>query len=229
MPSSQDIALTASAGEQLKTNYQVHEWRWYYIWLPLISTAVIRFSTTGYRSSGKHCVTCQDWVNRGRKWGVAQWYICTSNSKTDPLHQAMDVFLGATNTKICSVQSILHYIEVHSPAPGPLFIFQSGSSLTHSALCLTFQSTGVSPTAYTGHIGTATTAARCRIVDFLIQTLGHWKIAAYLKDFLSTAYLSLQDFIRFNKQVNFERKAHMVARRKVCKHRYTSSVDARHI
>ena len=108
-------------------------------------------------------------------------------SKTDPLRQGVDIFLGATYTTICPVQAILLYLEVRSPAPGPLFMFQSGSPLTRSALVshlqTALQSAGVSPAAYTGHsfrIGAATTAAKCGVEDSLIQTLGRWKSAAYL-------------------------------------------------
>ena len=108
-------------------------------------------------------------------------------SKTDPLRQGVDIFLGATYTTICPVQAILLYLEVRSPAPGPLFMFQSGSPLTRSALVshlqTALQSAGVFPAAYTGHsfrIGAATTAAKCGVEDSLIQTLGRWKSAAYL-------------------------------------------------
>ena len=110
-------------------------------------------------------------------------------SKTDPLRQGVDIILGATSicTTICPVQAILHYLEVCSPAPGPLFMFQLGSPLTCSALVshlqAALQSAGFSPAAYTGHsfcIGAATMAAKCGVEDSLIQTLGRWKSAAYL-------------------------------------------------
>ena len=99
---------------------------------------------------------------------VVRLYI--KQSKTDTLRQGVDIFLGATYTTICPVQAILHYLEVCSPAPGPLFMFQSGSPLTCSALVshlqAVLQSAGVSAAAYTGHsfrIGAATTAAKCGV------------------------------------------------------------------
>ncbi len=108
-------------------------------------------------------------------------------SKTDPLRQGVDVFLGATNTNICPVQALVWYIAVRSPSPGPLFVFQSGSPLTRTSLISYVQSalrrSGISSSAYTGHsfrIGAATTAAKCGLEDSLIQSLGRWKSAAYL-------------------------------------------------
>ena len=108
-------------------------------------------------------------------------------SKTDPLRQGVDIFLGAISASICPVQALIRYIAVRSPAPGPLFVFQSGSPLTRGALVTHLQAAlknaGVAPSAYTGHsfrIGAATTAAKCGLEDSLIQTLGRWKSAAYL-------------------------------------------------
>ncbi len=108
-------------------------------------------------------------------------------SKTDPLRQGADIFLGATAANICPVKALLHYTAVRSPTPGPLFVFPSGTPLTCKALVSHMQSalchSGISPTAYTGHrfrIGAATTAAQRGLEDSLIQTLGRWKSDAYL-------------------------------------------------
>ena len=108
-------------------------------------------------------------------------------SKTDPLRQVVDIFLGVTNTSICPVQALIQYIAVRNPSPGPLFVFQAGTPLTWSSLVshlqAALQMAGVVPSAYTGHsfcIGAATAAAKHGVEDSLIQTLGHWKSAAYL-------------------------------------------------
>ncbi len=108
-------------------------------------------------------------------------------SKTDPLRQGADIFLGATAANICPVKALIHYIAVRSPTPGPLFVFQSGTPLTRKALVSHVQSAlchaGISPAAYTGHslrIGAATTAAQRGLEDSVIQTLGRWKSKAYL-------------------------------------------------
>ena len=109
-------------------------------------------------------------------------------SKTDPFRQGMDVYVGATNacSGICPVEALLAYIAIREANPGPLFIFQSGASLTRGSLVQHLQAAltqaGIPCTSYTGHsfrIGAATTAARCGISDSLIQTLGRWKSAAY--------------------------------------------------
>ncbi len=77
-------------------------------------------------------------------------------SKTDPLRQGAKIFLGATAGHICPVKALLQYIAVYSPTPGPLFVFQSGTPLTHKALVSHVQSSichsGISPTAYTGTV-----------------------------------------------------------------------------
>ena len=108
-------------------------------------------------------------------------------SKTDPFRQGADIFLGANHTSICPVQALISYLAMHSPMPGPLFIFQSGTPLTRSALVSRVQAAllqaGFSPSKYNGHsfrIGAATMAAKCGLEDSLIQTLGRWKSAAYL-------------------------------------------------
>ena len=108
-------------------------------------------------------------------------------SKTDPLRQGVDIFLGTTGVSICPVQAIISFLAVRSPAPGPLFMFQSGRPLTRNSLVTHLQTAlrevGVTPSAYTGHsfrIGAATTAAKHGLEDSLIQTLGRWKSAAYL-------------------------------------------------
>ncbi len=108
-------------------------------------------------------------------------------SKTDPLRQGADIFLGATNAAICPVQALYVYLEQRGPTPGPLFKFASGAPLTSVALvdCLrrTLQQTGFDASSYSGHsfrIGAATTAAKRGIEDSMIQTLSRWKSAAFL-------------------------------------------------
>ena len=88
---------------------------------------------------------------------------------------------------ICPVQAIISFLAVRNPAPGPLFMFQSGRPLTRNSLVTHLQTAlrevGVTPSGYTGYsfrIGAATTAAKHGMEDSLIQTLGRWKSAAYL-------------------------------------------------
>ena len=97
------------------------------------------------------------------------------------------MFLGATGQDICPVRAMANFLATRSPAPGPLFVFGSGSPLSREILVSRVQSAlaeaGLKHTAYKGHsfrIGAATTAAKQGFEDSLIQTLGCWKSAAYL-------------------------------------------------
>ena len=88
-------------------------------------------------------------------------------SKMDPFRQAVDVFLGATNSAICPVDAVIRYIAVYScPYPGPLFVLQSGLPLTHSYfvghLQSALQQAGLDQSRFNSHsfrIGATTTAA----------------------------------------------------------------------
>ena len=104
-------------------------------------------------------------------------------SKTDPLRQGVEIYLGTTHATVCP---ILLYLHVRSPHPGPLFVFQSGAPLTRSSLVTHLKTAltkaGIDHTNFNGHslrIGAATTAVHCGLEDSLIQTLGRWKSAAY--------------------------------------------------
>ena len=107
-------------------------------------------------------------------------------SKTDPLRQGVEIFLGATQSQVCPVEALIKYIGVRRPDPGPLFIFQSGAPLTRQALVSHLHEAlgkvGIDHSRYNGHsfrIGAATTAAQRGLEDSLIQTLGRWKSSAY--------------------------------------------------
>ena len=100
-------------------------------------------------------------------------------SKTDPFRQGVDIFLGATQADICPMQALISYLAVQNAAPGPLFIFPSGTPLMKSALVshlqIALQRVGVPASDYTGHsfhIGAVTTAAAQGLEDSLIQALG---------------------------------------------------------
>ena len=43
-------------------------------------------------------------------------------SKMDPFRQGINIFLGKTDVAICPVQTVIQYIAVRSPNPGPLFM-----------------------------------------------------------------------------------------------------------
>ena len=108
-------------------------------------------------------------------------------SKTDPFRVGVQAYLGATQSDVCPVKALLDYIQVRSPDPGPLFVFQSGKLLSRQDLVRNLHEAlvreGIPASNYKGHsfrIGAATTAARCGLEDSLIQSLGRWKSTAYL-------------------------------------------------
>ena len=104
-------------------------------------------------------------------------------SKTDPFRQGVDIYLGRTDSAICPVKALVHYITIHKPGPGPLFILSMGPPLTRTYLVANLQAAlGLEDSKYNGHnfrIGAATTAAQNSLEDSLIQTLGRWRSDEY--------------------------------------------------
>ena len=107
-------------------------------------------------------------------------------SKTDPFHQSIDVYVGATGSDVCPASTLLQYIGVHSSTAGPLFVFHCGQFLTRSLLVSHLQraleQAGMEHKNFNGHsfrIGAATTAAQCGIENSVIETMGRWKSDAY--------------------------------------------------
>ena len=102
--------------------------------------------------------------------------------KQDPFRQGVEVFLGKTDSAVCPVTAIIQYVGVRPVTPGPLFIRQSGVSLTRSYLVSQLQAAlrmrGIDDTHFNGHsfrIGGAATAAKQGLEDSLIQSLGRWQ------------------------------------------------------
>ena len=108
-------------------------------------------------------------------------------SKTDPFRQGADIYQGATGATICPVRALWSYLAKRGPAPGPLFVFNSGTPLTRMALVdhlhQALQQSAFEPNLYNGHSFSNWSRNNCGkagIDDSLIQTLGRWKSAAYL-------------------------------------------------
>ena len=87
--------------------------------------------------------------------------------------------MGCTFHTLCPVVALLRYLAIRPVAPGPLFIFQDGSTLSKrklsGALNAALEAAGINSGKYTGHsfrIGTATAAAAAGLVDSLIKSLG---------------------------------------------------------
>ena len=107
-------------------------------------------------------------------------------SKTDPFHRGVEIYLGATNDSICPLNGILPYLALRSKRDGPLFIFPDCRGLT----CQSFSSIlgdllnelNVDSTHYNTHsfrIGAATSAKLANIPDTYIKMLGRWKSDTY--------------------------------------------------
>ena len=56
--------------------------------------------------------------------------VTIKQSKTDPYHQGVNIFLGTTDGPICPVVGILKYLAVRGNHQGILFITENGSGLT---------------------------------------------------------------------------------------------------
>ena len=107
-------------------------------------------------------------------------------SKNDPFSQGVTLYIGQSHKKLCVVSSVLAYLAICSPAPGPFIVFEDGGVLSRQRL-VTELSTALQeirrdPSPYKGHsfrIGAATAAAKAGLSDSLIQTLGQWKSSAF--------------------------------------------------
>ena len=109
-------------------------------------------------------------------------------SKTDQVGKGTYLYLGKTGLTLCPISSMLAYMAVRSPTPGPLFVFQDGTPLsrTHFTYHLrqAVQQAGLCPNNFSGHsfrIGAATTAAKAGLPDSLIKSLGRWKSTVFTR------------------------------------------------
>ena len=107
-------------------------------------------------------------------------------SKMDQFSRGLHIYLGKTGQAICPVSALLGYLVRRGQSPGPLFLFQDGSSLSRHRLlvhvnrALSLQ--GVNTAGVNGHsfrIGAATAAARAGLDVTVIQMLGRWQSGAY--------------------------------------------------
>lgn len=111
-----------------------------------------------------------------------------ARSKTDPFGTGVTVHIGRTGHTICPVAAILSFLVRRGRDPGPLFLFQDGTTLSRGRLVRhvhqALEQQGVPSSGVSGHsfrIGAATAAARAGLEDSLIQALGRWTSSAYLR------------------------------------------------
>ena len=58
--------------------------------------------------------------------------VTIKQSKTDPFHQGVKLFLRKTDASICPVTTLLLYMSLRGNTPRPLFILEDGQYLTRS-------------------------------------------------------------------------------------------------
>ena len=115
-------------------------------------------------------------------------FVHLRQSKNDSFGNEVTVCVGRTDQCICPVAALLEYLVKRGTGPGPHFLFQNGTSLSKQKLvfqvCQSLAPHGIDCSRLTGHsfcIGAATAAARARVEDSMIQTLGRWCSSAYLR------------------------------------------------
>ena len=95
-------------------------------------------------------------------------------SKCDQYKVGVTIHMGCTFHTLCPVVALLRYLALRPVTPGPLFIFQDGSTLSNrklsSALNAALGAAGINSGKYMGHsfrIGAATAAAAAGLEDYL--------------------------------------------------------------
>jgi len=130
--------------------------------------------------------------------------VTIKQSKTDPFRKGVDLYLGATDGRLCPVKALLPYLAIRPEhSNSPIFIFKDGRPLTRqrfSHLLNTLLSRlGYDSTLYNTHsfrIGAATTARQANIPDSSIQMLGRWKSNAY-QSYIKTPPQELACFSKY--------------------------------
>lgn len=109
-------------------------------------------------------------------------------SKTDQIGQGAHIVLGRTGRDLCPVTAIMGYIAGRGPQPGPFFLTLDGHPLTKPTFVAEIRkilgTLGFAQHQYAGHsfrIGAATSAAVAGVEDSMIQVLGRWQSAAFLR------------------------------------------------
>ena len=103
-------------------------------------------------------------------------------SKTDIFGVGVRIYFGRVQGPICPVKSLLAYLAVRGPEPGPLFVFRDGSPLSRRCLVAAIRgelaASGVDVSRFNGHSFRIGAAAACGLEDSLI---GRWKSSAFTR------------------------------------------------
>ena len=106
-------------------------------------------------------------------------------SKTDPSRRGTLIHTGRGKPPLCAVDTLLQYLNLRGDSPGPLFLLQSGQTLTRSLLTSWLRqirdNAGIQGnfSSHSFRIGAVTVAARNGVPGHLIQTLGRGSSNAY--------------------------------------------------
>ena len=113
-------------------------------------------------------------------------------SKTDQLGRGVDVVLDKTRLNLCPVTAVLGYIALRGDQSGPFFLTTAKTPLSKSnfisKFCAILGRIGLPAEEYAGlrfRKGAATSAALSAalagVEDSIIQLLGRWQSAAFLR------------------------------------------------
>ena len=109
-------------------------------------------------------------------------------SKCDQFGAGADILLGRTGCDLCPVVAIFAYRSQRGRSPGHFFLDGEGKIITKPRFITQLRgylkSAGLPSDQFAGHsfrIGAATTAAQVGMEDSIIQTLGRWHSAAFLR------------------------------------------------
>ena len=104
--------------------------------------------------------------------------------------------LGLTGTDVCPVALTLRYVTVRGPSPGPFLKRFDGSPLTKTFFVASvLEEQSIDPQRHSFRIWAATAAAQAGLEDSVIQALGRWSSAAFLR-YIRTSRESLAAFSR---------------------------------
>ena len=108
-------------------------------------------------------------------------------SKTDPFRLRVTLYIGATNTELCTVAAVIDYMLARRSKEGPLYLWQNGCFLTRECFVQVVRealtAAWLEAANYAGHsffIGAATTAAKSGLPESTIKMLGCWQSSAYM-------------------------------------------------
>ena len=107
-------------------------------------------------------------------------------SKMDPFHKGVDIYLGATDHTLCPIRGILPYLALRGSRRGPLFLLEDGRGLTHhlfsTSLDNLLSELKRDTRNYSIHSfqkGAATSAKTANIPDTFIKMMGRWRSDVY--------------------------------------------------